>query len=237
MTAQSITATHLYEVHAFTERSENVVQVLLTPCTAPLHYQAGQYVNVAYPSGNWLPLSIANAPRADHVIEFHIRHRPRDAETAALLDQLRAAQPLQLIGPFGHAIYQPMPECPIILLAGGTGLAPLKAILEQAEQQRDLRRWHLYWGARTAADFYLPPLAPPWQAVLQLLETRVISQPQSTEIWSGRTGYLHNAVLHDYPDLTHYQVYASGPSGMVAAAYHVFLQHGLPAARFYSDMI
>ncbi|MGB6977175.1 MAG: NAD(P)H-flavin reductase [Gammaproteobacteria bacterium] len=237
MLTHILTETHFYQAISLTEWQGDVVQVLLRPITKhPLNYQAGQYIHVAYPSGNWLPLSIANAPRADHVIELHIRHRPEDIETRELLNKLQQDRQINLTGPFGHAVYHRTPHLPLILLAGGTGIAPLKALLEQAATLNDRRRWHLYWSVRTAADFYLPVLALQWQSRLNLTEIRIVSQPSSTT-WAGRVGYAHDAVLQDHANLAYYQVYASGPSAMVAAAYRSFIQHGLSAERFYSDMI
>jgi CDP-4-dehydro-6-deoxyglucose reductase len=233
MLTHTLTETHFYQVISLTEWQGDVVQVLLRPITKqPLHYQAGQYIHVAYPSGNWLPLSIANAPRKDHVIELHIRHRPNDRETQELLNKLQRDGQVNLAGPFGHAVYRPKPNLPVILLAGGTGIAPLKALLEQAAALNDSRCWHLYWSVRTVTDFYLPPL----QSHLALTETRIISQPSPTA-WTGRVGYAHDTVLHDHANLAHYQVYASGPAAMVTAAYQLFTQHGLSEERFYSDMI
>jgi CDP-4-dehydro-6-deoxyglucose reductase len=86
---------------------------------------------------------------------------------------------------------------------------------------------------RTAEDFYLPPL----QSGLTFNETRIISQRQPGVVWKDRVGYAHEAVLQDYANLAHYQVYASGPSEMVLAAYKLFIRHGLPAEQFYSDML
>jgi CDP-4-dehydro-6-deoxyglucose reductase len=234
MLSQLLTETHFYQVISLIEWQGDVVQVLLQPTTsAPLKYQAGQYIQLAYPSGNWLPLSIANAPRADHIIELHIRHRVEDIETRELLLKLKINALVNLAGPFGHAVYRPQPDLPIILLAGGTGIAPLKALLEQATTLQDTRQWHLYWSVRAIKDFYLPP----WQSQLTVTETRLISQPSLDKIENMQVGYVHKVVIQDYPDLSGYQVYASGPVGMVLAAHQLLSVHGLPAGRFYSDMI
>jgi CDP-4-dehydro-6-deoxyglucose reductase len=126
---------------------------------------------------------------------------------------------------------------PLILMAGGTGFAPLKSIVEHSIHTEDRRTVHLYWGARARNDLYLDALARRWAEQLPRLRYEpVLSEPRADEHWQGRTGFVHQAVCDDHPDLSGFDVYMSGPPAMVAAARQSFAARGLPDDQLFFDV-
>jgi len=124
----------------------------------------------------------------------------------------------------------------VILVAGGTGFAPIKGILEHALARGSTRPMHLYWGVRARRDLYLHELPLAWaRAHKHFRYTPVLSEPLPEDQWTGRTGWVHDAVAADYPDLSGHEVYASGPPPMIAALKGVVKKHGLPDDRLYYD--
>lgn len=217
--------------------TDQIIRLLLRPIEAGrLHYLAGQYVKVITADGQQTPFSIASAPLGGSQIELHIRHTKDNAYSNALLKDIQKTGQLTITGPFGHCVYHQKSRCPTILLAGGTGFAPLKAIIEQALAEGDNSPKHLYWGARTASDLYLDELAQHWaKTVANFRYTAVLSEP--SDHWQGKVGLVHEAVVHDHTDLTDYQVYAAGPPDMVFVALQAFKQLGLAKDRIYSDAL
>lgn len=227
-----------YQLKEFISVKSNLVLLTLLPETADrLNYQAGQYLEILYPGGRLAPFSIANAPPSNHQLELHLRVSHADHGITALLSQLTETKRLMIRGPFGTAFYRPQPALPVIILAGGTGFAYAKSIIEAAMNQQDCRTFHLFWNVKTSHDFYLTDIIDTWlQTFPHFKYTPVVSQTAATA-WSGKTGYAHHLVLAEYPDLSQFQVYASGPFDMVQTAWHLFQQHGLQRDHIYSDML
>ncbi|MEY4753737.1 MAG: hypothetical protein RJA44_1412, partial [Pseudomonadota bacterium] len=144
---------------------------------------------------------------------------------------------LRVEGPFGSFYLREDSARPIVLLASGTGFAPIKAIVEHMRASGMTRPVQLYWGCRSRSDLYLHDWAEQAAAELAWLNyVPVLSEPQPQDDWSGRTGFVHQAVLQDLPDLSGHEVYACGAPVMVAAAQcDLVAQCGLPAERFYAD--
>jgi CDP-4-dehydro-6-deoxyglucose reductase len=225
----------IFKLFHFKVLAPTLIQVFLLPEQEKLAYQAGQYLELFYPDGSCQPFSIANTQQANGVIELHIRNLSNDAATTGMLRSLREEKIIKIRGPMGDAIYKTQPNNPVILMAGGTGFAYIKAIIEQAIASEDQRLFHLYWGVKTQQDFYLSKLLYQWQKrLLHFSYTQVVSQ---NENWQGRKGYLHHAVLEDFPNLSEYQIYISGPLPMVKTSYEIFTQHGLEKSRIYSDLL
>lgn len=224
-----------YRLTAICELTNNVAQLILQPIDKPIHFKAGQYIHVLFPDQSWQPLSIANAMAPGQHIELHIRFR--DDNTKNFLANVKKTKQVVISQALGKCYYRKDPPNPIILLAGGTGFAPLKAIIEKAIVEQDQRSFKLYWGSRIVSDFYLCQLLGSWQNSLNFSSTLVISQPQADTNWQGRVGYIHDAVIKDHPKLTAYQVYAAGPQMLVLAAHKLFCAHGLAPELFYSDWI
>ncbi len=228
---------YAYKIAQVNKLAKHIYQVLLSPTAGEqLHYQAGQYCQILLPEWDPRPYSIANAPLADHTIELHIQHFPDNPYTTDLLTLLTTHDTIKLSGPYGKCSYTKTPSNPIILLAGGTGFAPIKAIIEAAIKQNDPRAMHLYWGAKTIDDLYDHGLASEWAATIANIDyTPVLQHPPKD--WTGKKGLVHRAVTADYHDLKPYQVYAAGPYGMVFAALHDFCKQGFERHLLHADAL
>jgi len=214
------------------------VLTLQLPATQNLRYHAGQYIEFLLKDGVRRAYSIATAPQVDQrSIELHIRHMPGGVFTDHVFMSMKEKEILRVEGPFGSFYLREDSEHPLILLASGTGLAPIKAIVEQLQASGSRRAVSLYWGCRSQADLYLHDWAQ--AAVQQLPQFRyvpVLSEPRVEDGWRGRTGLVHEAVMADWPNLAAHEVYACGAPSMVEAARRDFSNRcGLPAEHFYAD--
>lgn len=211
------------------------VAVLRLRCAdGALSYKAGQYVDVLLDDGARRSYSMATPASGNGALELHIRHLPGGLFTDRVFGALRAGDALTLEGPGGD-FHLRDGDAPVVLLASGTGFAPVKAIVEQAIADGQRRPMRLYWGGRTQADLYMDALCRRWCDELAWFDyVPVLSAaPQD---WSGRTGLVHLAVMHDLPDLRGHEVYACGAPVVVAAARDDFTRTcGLPAAAFHAD--
>ncbi|MFC5459302.1 Rieske 2Fe-2S domain-containing protein [Massilia niabensis] len=202
---------------------------------APLDYVAGQYLDVVLEDGSRRSYSMA-APGGANVLELHIRHMPGGVFTDRVFGNLATGQRLVLDGPAGDFYLRPS-AAPVVLLASGTGFAPVKALVEQAIASGNTRPMRLYWGGRQPADLYHDALCRGWAASLPWFEyVPVVSDPAAENGWTGRTGLVHLAVLEDHADLSAHEVYACGAPQMVTAAQHDFnTLRALPATSFFAD--
>lgn len=209
------------------------------PPNEPLRFHPGQYLDVLAGPGLRRSYSIANAPLADGVrqVELHIRHLPGGRFTDTVFGALKPRAMLRIEAPQGQFRLDRDSDLPMILLASGTGFAPLKSIVEYSLAQGLRRPMHLYWGGRRKADLYLHELALRWAAEHDHIRyTPVLSDATPACDWHGRRGLVHLAVLADHPSLAGHQVYACGAPPMVAAARRDFgAQAGLPAHAFLAD--
>jgi CDP-4-dehydro-6-deoxyglucose reductase len=169
-------------------------------------------------------------------IELHIRHLPGGLFTDQVFATMKEKDILRVEGPFGSFFLRESAK-PIILLASGTGLAPVKALIEQLRDSGDARPAWLYWGCRRRRDLYLHDWAMEAAAELpQLRYIPVLSEPHPGDDWRGRTGLVHQALMADWPDLSGHQVYACGTPAMVDAAQRDLVNLcGLPADEFIAD--
>jgi len=213
-----------------------IVKIKL-PSTERLQFLAGQYVDFLLKDGKRRSFSLATPPHADELLELHIRHVPGGFFTDQLFGTYRGREILRMEGPLGAFYLREESDKPIILVAGGTGFAPIKAIIEHALYSRVDRPMVLYWGARAKQDLYLPDLPGTWQQQgRDFTYIPVLSDPTPEDQWPGRTGFVHQAVLDDFADLSGYQVYACGGPAMIDAARRDFVNlRGLPAEEFYAD--
>ena len=209
------------------------IVTLKPPPTAAIRYRPGQYICVVGQDGRLHPFSIANAPRADGRLELHIGRVANGRFTSYLHNQLLPGDIVRFEGPFGEFGFFGDSARPAILLAGGTGIAPIMAMLESLLQTENKRALHLYWGSRHGYGFYaLENL----NALGGTPVTPVLSEPKHTDGWPGRVGLVHRAVLEDFPDLSSFDVYACGSPGLIEAAFSDFTQAaGLPADRFFAE--
>jgi CDP-4-dehydro-6-deoxyglucose reductase len=213
---------------------------LQLPTNEVFRYRAGQYVEFILSDGSRRSYSMANAPHTQEAapgIELHIRHMPGGKFTDHVFGAMQAREILRLEGPFGSFVLREDSDKPIVLLASGTGFAPIKAIIEQLEFTASQRPAVLYWGCRNRADLYLHDWAAQAAARLPWLRyVPVLSESRPEDGWSGRTGLVHQAVMADLPDLAGHQVYACGAPVMVDSAQRDFVAlRGLPTDEFFAD--
>ena len=215
----------------------DVIRLFLRlPRAERLQFLAGQYIDILLADGRRRGFSLANPPYADAELELHIRHVPGGHFSTYVFEQMKDKALLRFQGPLGSFFLREDSARPIILIGGGTGFAPLKAMLEQAFHVGLTRPLHLYWGVRAKIDLYLDALPRQWlQSYPQFQYTPVLSEPCPEARWTGRTGWVHAAVAADYPDLSSHEVYMSGPPPMIEAAKPVFAAQGLPANRLFFD--
>lgn len=218
----------------------------LLPSTARnLSFLPGQYVETTVECLNHacLPLSIASLP-SDPAIEIHLRHDDAHPLAQAFLDQITRSPALILSGPKGRCTWDRVPPSTrsVLLLAGGTGFAPLRSLLSQAFLNPSLssqQTLHLYWGIRHPLDAYDKILLDFWQAQHPNFNyTLVLSAPHSHPEWTGAAGWVHAYMASQYISLTKDTiVFASGPYAMIQAAKTALIAKGLASERLLSDML
>ena len=210
---------------------------LKLPTNERLQYLPGQYIDFLLKDGHRRSFSLATPPHADDLLELHIRHVPGGLFTDQLFTSYKGREILRMEGPLGAFYLREESDKPIIFVAGGTGFAPIKAIIEHALYSRVDRPMVLYWGARAKRDLYLPDLPGSWQQQSRnFTYIPVLSDPAPEDEWPGRTGFVHQAVLDDFGDLSGYQVYACGGPAMIDAARRDFTGlRNLPSDEFFAD--
>lgn len=210
---------------------------LKLPVSERLQFRAGQYIDILMKDGKKRSFSIANAPHDDAFIELHIRHQPGGSFSDYVFNTMKEKEIMRFKGPLGSFFLREDSDKPIIMVASGTGFAPIKGIIEHAIHQGITRPIVFYWGARTPADLYMAEMAGQWQAQhANITFIPVVSDALPEHNWPGRTGFVHQAVLDDFASLAGYQVYACGAPVMVEAAHNSFTcERGLPADEFFSD--
>jgi CDP-4-dehydro-6-deoxyglucose reductase len=194
---------------------------------------AGQYLDVVLRDGRRRSFSIASSPQSDSLLELHVRLCPGGRFTGYVFEALRVRDLLRIEGPLGTFFLRES-TLPAILVAGGTGFAPLKAIVERHIAGGGQRELHLFWGARAEADLYLHDLACRWQSAGVLSYTPVLSAAVGGS-WQGATGWVHEAVLARFPSLDACEVYMSGPPAMISAARTDFAAAGLARENLHFD--
>lgn len=198
-------------------------------------FQAGQYLRVLMRDGDSRNYSLANPPQKNDELELHIRHVPGGKFSESVLAGLAKANTLDIELPYGEFALSDNSDRQAILIATGTGFAPIKSMIENVIRHGEARSIHLYWGANREGDLYMTDLLAEWAAAHAWFQyTPVVSSPGPS--WSGRTGFVHRAVMSDYPDMAALEVYACGAPAMIDAAQRDFLNHaGLPRDAFFSD--
>jgi CDP-4-dehydro-6-deoxyglucose reductase len=224
------------------ERAAPDVMVLRLqlPANQNLQYRAGQYVEFILRDGARRSYSMANAPHrlgSPPAIELHVRHMPGGRFTDHVFGAMKDKEILRMEGPFGSFFLREDSERPIILLASGTGFAPIKAVIEHMQMKGLTRPATLYWGGRRPQDLYMHRWCEEKQATMPNLRyVPVVSDALPEDAWAGRTGFVHRAVMQDFPDLSGHQVYACGAPVVVDSARRDFVAEcGLDANEFYAD--
>ncbi len=220
------------------ERMADDVMVisLKLPANERLQFLAGQYIEFLLKDGKRRAFSIANAPHDDGLLQLHVRHIDGGEFTNHVFASMKEKDILRFQGPYGSFYLREESAKPLILLAGGTGFAPIKAMVEHAIHSQITRPTEIYWGARNRSGLYLPELPKNWAAEHDHFQYQpVLSDAVPEDNWQGRTGLVHRAILDDHSDLSGYQVYACGAPAMIDAARAEFAGHGLPADEFFAD--
>jgi len=238
-----------------TPLAPDVMQVCLRlPVVERLSFHAGQYLDVLLEGGRRRSFSIASPPHDSELIELHVRRVSGGGFTerlftgaaapgaggsggarAAAETPLAVGSLLRIEAPIGQFSYR-TGTGPVLMVAGGTGFAPLKSMLRHVLETGTGRTLHLYWGARHAHDLYEEARVLEWtRRHPQFSFTAVLSEATAVEAAHHRSGFVHQAVLADHPDLSAFEVYAAGPPAMIEAIRASFPRQGLPAERLYFD--
>jgi len=228
---------HRARVVALTRLADDVMQVRLAVTgERPLRFRAGQYINVLLDDGEKRSFSFATAPHAGGDIELQIRLVPGGRFTTHVFEKMQVGEVVEFEGPLGSFFLREDSDKPIIFVAGATGFAPVKSMLEHAFHAGVKRDMVLYWGVRSKKDLYLADLPERWAAEHPNFRfVPVLSAPRAEDNWHGRTGLVHEAILADYPDLSGHQLYACGSVQMVEAAHPAFAAQGLAQDDCFSD--
>jgi len=205
---------------------------LRLPANERLQFLAGQYIEFLLKDGSRRSFSMGNAPHDDELIQLHVRHVAGGQFTDHVFGKMKERDILRLEGPLGTFFLREDSAKPIVFVASGTGFAPIKSIIEHALHKGVARPMVLYWGGRRPKDLYMDALARQWPVEY----IPVVSDALPEDNWPGRTGFVHRAVMQDFPDLSGHQVYACGVPVMVDAAKRDFTQQcKLPEEEFFAD--
>ena len=228
-------------VASMTRLSSDVMALRLQlPASETFKYHAGQYVEFLLAGGDRRAYSMANAPHTQAQtpgLELHIRHMPGGKFTDHVFGTMKEKEILRIEGPYGSFFLREESDKPIVLLASGTGFAPIKALIEHMQSKNITRPAVLYWGARRPADLYMNDWVQAKLAEMPNLRyVPVVSDALPEDQWTGRTGFVHKAVLQDLPDLSGHQVYACGAPVVVESARDEYGPlAGLPEEEFFAD--
>ncbi len=226
-------------VQALERVADDVMVIRLKlPTNERMQFLAGQYIEFLLADGKRRAFSLASPPHADDLLELHVRHVPGGNFTDHVFHKMKVKDIMRIEGPLGSFFLREESAKPILLVAGGTGFAPLKGLVEHAlhigATGKIRRPMHLYWGAKNRAGLYMNALAEKWAAENGISYTPVLSEPDAD--WTGRTGLVHEAVLADHADLSAYQAYVCGAPAMCEAALKDFTARGLPQDEFFADV-
>jgi CDP-4-dehydro-6-deoxyglucose reductase len=218
--------------------ADDVMMIQLKlPTNERMQYLAGQYIEFLLADGKRRAFSLASPPHADDLLEIHVRRVAGGNFTEHVFTTMKEKDIMRIEGPLGSFFLREESDKPIVMVAGGTGFAPLKGLIEHALHIGIKRPMHLYWGSRDRAGLYMNALAERWAAENPNFRyTPVLSEPAAGDAWTGRTGLVHEAVLSDYPDLSAYQAYVCGAPAMCETALRDFTACGLPKDEFFADV-
>jgi len=216
------------------ERAADDVMVLYLklPANEKLNFLAGQFIEFLLKDGGRRSFSLANAPHAADLLQLHVRHVAGGQFTDHVFGKMKERDILRFEGPLGTFFLREESPKPIVFVASGTGFAPIKAVIEHMQHKGIRRPASLYWGGRRPRDLYLNELAGSWP----LKYVPVVSDALPEDGWRGRTGFVHRAVMEDFPDLSGHQVYACGVPVMVDSARKDFVEQcRLLEDEFFAD--
>jgi len=210
---------------------------LKLPANERLQFLAGQYVDILLKDGTRRSFSMANAPHDEELLQLHVRHVAGGLFTDHVFLKMKERDILRFEGPLGTFFLREDSDRPMVFVASGTGFAPIKSIIEHAFHKGITRPMALYWGGRRPRDLYLSALANKWaEEHVGFKFVPVISDALPDDNWTDRSGFVHRAVMEDFPDLSGHQVYACGVPVMVDSARRDFIaQCRLTEDQFFAD--
>jgi NAD(P)H-flavin reductase/quinol-cytochrome oxidoreductase complex cytochrome b subunit len=201
-----------------------------------IEFEAGQYVNIILPDGDRRSYSFTVPSGETDVVELHVRRMPGGKFTTHVFEHMKAGDLVRFEGPIGTFVLREPSERPLIFVAGATGFAPVKSLLEQAFRMGITRPLYFYWGVRKRRDLYMAELPERWaKEHANFKFVPVLSEAGPDDQWTGRTGFVHEAILADFPDLSGFAIYACGSMKMVEAAKPAFVAQGLGEEYCFSD--
>jgi len=226
------------KVFRISQPAPDVTQLQLRfPAGVKVKFRAGQYLQVVFGENERRSFSMANPPSSSDGALLHIRNVEGGSFSGNVLPTLKPGDVLNVELPYGDFYLREDSEKPIIFVASGTGFAPIHSIVEYALSRNVQRPMYLYWGARRAADLYALDVPKKWlerSAGFRFIP--VLSAPEQEDGWTGRTGFVHQAVMDDHPTLENMQVYACGAPAMTSAAREDFTSlRALPSDEFFCD--
>lgn len=225
-------------VNTLEKKSPDVMVLQLQlPANDNFTYRAGQYIEILLRDGARRSYSMANAPHNGPGVELHIRHMPGGKFTDHVFGAMQEKEILRAEGPYGSFFLREESTKPVIFIASGTGFAPVKAMLEHMQHQGIVRPTFVYWGGRRPSDLYMDNwMREHLPSMPHVRYIPVVSDALPEDQWTGRTGFVHRAVLADFADLSGYQVYACGaPIVVESARQDLCAQAGLPPDEFFAD--
>lgn len=209
---------------------------LSLPDGESVEFKAGQYLQLILPNKK-CPFSIASSPHLKDRIELHVKPTPDSEDSAAVEALLDTATEIEIEVPLGDCFITTPPGNTLILIAASTGITQMKSIIEYLEPGGFEYPVHLYWGVLSDKDLYLAELCETWQGEYTNFSfTPVVSEPDTSPAWKGRTGLVGNAVLQDFDSLENVTVYVSGGPAMVYATLDAFVEKGMPEENMFSDI-
>lgn len=235
--AQAAAAGYRARVVELTRLSSDVMKVGLDLLEGRrMQFEAGQFVQVVLEDGQRRAYSFTVPSGETHRIDLHIRLMPGGLFTTRVFESMKLGDELQIEGPLGNFVLREPSPRPLIFVAGATGFAPVKSLLEEAFRNGLGKQMHFYWGVRRPQDLYMRELPEQWaREHANFHFVPVISEPQPGDGWQGRTGLVHEAILKDFPDMSGHLVYACGSLRMVEAAKPAFMAQGLGEDACFSD--
>lgn len=239
-TAASVIRQYVGHIRSLEHLSHDVMRVIIAlPSGADMPFRAGQYINIILDNGERRAFSFANPPHEATTGSGHIELQIRRVEggkfTPHVFDQLAVGDPLKFEGPLGDFVLRES-DRPIVFVAGATGFAPVKSMVEDAFHHGLKRPVYLYWGVRQYRDLYLPQLPEQWAREHDNFHfIPVLSDPAPEDHWTGRVGLVHEAILTDFPSLRGHEIYACGSVKMVKAVFPHFKAQGAEDGSCFSD--
>ncbi len=217
--------------------SHDVMEMTLTlPKGKRLQFNAGQYIEFLLKDDKKRAFSLANSPLDDENLKLHLRLIEGGLFTTYVFNGMKEKTLVRIHGPLGSFFIRSDSKRPLIFIAGGTGFAPIKSMIEQLIAEDEQREMYFYWGARAKEDLYSNELAEKWaKEHANIHYIPVLSMPKESDQWQGREGFVHLAVANDFSDLAGFDVYMAGPPAMIHAAKEQFNQQGLPNEQIFSD--